>query len=112
MQIFGNEKTEPIHTLITQKDGTYNVGPLDGKVEYRYPRVIPYQRFLFHSFDTYIISDFFFFLFISVTAEKEGFVITGPDSNGVFVAHKLAEIIVQVSDQADNVSLQVRTSID
>ncbi|XP_043524022.1 nodal modulator 3 isoform X2 [Frieseomelitta varia] len=76
VQIFGNEKTEPIHTLITQKDGTYNVGPLDGKVEY------------------------------SVTAEKEGFVITGPDSNGVFVAHKLAEIIVQVSDQADNVSLQ------
>ena len=28
--------------------------------------------------------------------------ITGPDSNGVFAAHKLAEIIVQVSDQADN----------
>ncbi|KAK1126581.1 hypothetical protein K0M31_004211 [Melipona bicolor] len=76
VQIFGNEKMEPIHTLITQKDGTYNVGPLDGKVEY------------------------------SVTAEKEGFVIAGPDSNGVFVAHKLAEIIVQVSDQADNVSLQ------
>lgn len=49
-------------------------------------------------------------MFISVTAEKEGFVITGPDSNGVFAAHKLAEIIVQVSDQADNVSLQVRTS--
>ena len=60
MQIFGNEKTEPIHTLITQKDGTYNVGPLDGKVEYRYPRVTPY-RFLFQSFDTYVISGFFFF---------------------------------------------------
>lgn len=37
--------------------------------------------------------------------------ITGPDSNGVFAAHKLAEIIVQVSDQADNVSLQVRTNL-
>ncbi|CAD1476709.1 unnamed protein product [Heterotrigona itama] len=76
VQIFGNDKMEPMHTLITQKDGTYSVGPLDRKVEY------------------------------SVTAEKEGFVITGPDSNGAFVAHKLAEIIVQVSDQADNVSLQ------
>ncbi|CAL7942843.1 unnamed protein product [Xylocopa violacea] len=76
VQIFGKDKTLPIHTLITQKDGTYNIGPLDGKIEY------------------------------SVTAEKEGFVITGPDSNGIFSAHKLAEIIVQVSDQADNASLQ------
>nr|XP_003706916.1 PREDICTED: nodal modulator 3 isoform X2 [Megachile rotundata] len=76
IQIFGNDKSSPIHTLVTQKDGKYNVGPLDGKIDY------------------------------SVTAKKEGFVITGPDSNGVFSAHKLAEIIVQVSDQADNASLQ------
>ncbi|XP_048265268.1 uncharacterized protein LOC100649850 isoform X3 [Bombus terrestris] len=76
VKIFGNDKAVPIHTLDTQEDGTYSIGLLDGKVEY------------------------------SVTAEKEGFVITGPDSNGVFAAHKLAEIIVQVSDQADNVSLQ------
>jgi len=40
-------------------------------------------------------------------AEKEGFVITGPDVKGVFLAHKLAEIIVQVSDHADGSSLQV-----
>lgn len=46
-------------------------------------------------------------LAISVTAEKEGFVITGPDAKGVFLAHKLAEIIVQVSDHADSSSLQV-----
>ncbi|XP_017891823.1 nodal modulator 3 [Ceratina calcarata] len=76
VQIFGNDKAVPIHTLITQKDGEYNVGPLDGKIKY------------------------------SVTAEKEGYVITGPDSNGIFFAHKLAEIIVQVADQADNASLQ------
>lgn len=76
VQIFDSDKTIPIHTLITQKDGTYNIGPLDGKIEY------------------------------NVTAQKEGFVITGPDSNGIFTAHKLAEIIVQVSDQADNISLQ------
>lgn len=33
--------------------------------------------------------------------------ITGPDVKGVFLAHKLAEIIVQVSDHADGSSLQV-----
>ncbi|KZC07453.1 Nodal modulator 3 [Dufourea novaeangliae] len=76
VQIFGSDRTSPVHTLVTQKDGTYSVGPLDGKVDY------------------------------SVTAEKEGYVITGPDSSGVFLAHKLAEIIVQVSDKADNASLQ------
>jgi len=51
------------------------------------------------------------FLYISVTAEKEGFVITGPDAKGVFLAHKLAEIIVQVSDHADSSSLQVFSKI-
>ncbi|XP_076380819.1 uncharacterized protein LOC117223312 [Megalopta genalis] len=76
VQIFGNDKTSPIHTLVTRNDGAYVVGPLDRKIDY------------------------------SVTAEKDGYVITGPDSNGDFLAHKLAEIIVQVSDQADNVSLQ------
>lgn len=43
----------------------------------------------------------------SVIADKDGYVMTGADANGVFLAHKLAEIIVQVSDQADNASLQV-----
>ncbi|CAK9802616.1 Nodal modulator 3 [Anthophora quadrimaculata] len=76
VEIFRNDKPSPIHTLVTQSDGTYSIGPLDGKLEY------------------------------SVTAEKEEFVITGPDADGVFSAHKLAEIIVQVSDQADNISLQ------
>lgn len=76
VQIFGKDKESPIHTLVTQKEGTYSVGPLDGVQEY------------------------------TVKAEKEGFVITGPDANGMFLAHKLAEIIVQVSDQADNASLQ------
>ncbi|KOC70780.1 Nodal modulator 2 [Habropoda laboriosa] len=76
VEIFGKDKSSPIHTLVTENDGTYAIGPLDGKIKY------------------------------SVTAEKEGFVITGPDADGVFSAHKLAEIIVQVSDQADNISLQ------
>ncbi|XP_015587289.1 nodal modulator 2 isoform X2 [Cephus cinctus] len=76
VKIFGKDKDAPVQTLVTQKDGLYRVGPLDGKVEY------------------------------SVTAEKEGFVITGPDAKGIFSAHKLAEIIVEVSDQADNAPLQ------
>lgn len=34
IRIFGKDKEAPIHTLVTDKDGTYRVGPLDGKVEY------------------------------------------------------------------------------
>lgn len=63
--------------------------------------------FIFSFFKIHTFLNYSFFL-VSVIAQKEGFVITGPDSNGVFTAHKLAEIIVQVSDQADNISLQVR----
>lgn len=47
----------------------------------------------------------FFFSIGSVTAEKESYVITGPDAHGVFLAHKLAEVIVQVVDEADQESL-------
>jgi len=42
-----------------------------------------------------------------VTAEKEGFVLTGPDANGNFNAQKLAEVIVEVVDKADSKPLQV-----
>ncbi|KAH0554100.1 nodal modulator 3 [Cotesia glomerata] len=76
IQIYGKDKSSPVHTLVTQKDGAYRIGPLDGTIEY------------------------------SVTAEKVGYAISGPDANGVFSAHKLAEIIVEVTDQADDSSLQ------
>ncbi|XP_046603692.1 nodal modulator 2 [Neodiprion virginianus] len=76
IQIFGKDKTAPVQTLVTQSDGNYRVGPLDGKVDY------------------------------SVTAEKDGYIITGPDASGKFMAHKLAEVIVFVSDQADHQPLQ------
>ncbi|XP_012258084.2 nodal modulator 3 [Athalia rosae] len=76
IQIFGKDKSAPVQTLVTQKDGLYRVGPLGGKVDY------------------------------SVTAEKDGYVITGPDASGKFTAHKLAEVIVSVSDQANNAPLQ------
>lgn len=42
-----------------------------------------------------------------VKAEKEGFVLTGPDTNGNFNAQKLAEVIVEVIDKADGQPLQV-----
>lgn len=37
----------------------------------------------------------------------EGYVITGPNENGVFSAHKLAEIDVEVFDELDKKALQV-----
>ncbi|XP_008559484.1 nodal modulator 3 [Microplitis demolitor] len=76
IQIYGKDKSSPVHTLVTQKDGAYRIGPLDGTIEY------------------------------TVTAEKVGYAISGPDANGVFAAHKLAEIIVEVTDQADDAPLQ------
>ncbi|KAL1464886.1 hypothetical protein WDU94_004493 [Cyamophila willieti] len=36
-----------------------------------------------------------------VSAEKEGYVLTGPDAQGNFRAHKLAEVIVEVKDKTD-----------
>ena len=36
IRIIGKDEETPIHTLVTQKDGTYSIGPLDGKIKYRY----------------------------------------------------------------------------
>ncbi|XP_021915728.1 nodal modulator 1 isoform X3 [Zootermopsis nevadensis] len=60
----------------TAEDGKFKIGPLQGGVDYR------------------------------VKAEKEGFVLTGPDTNGNFNAQKLAEVIVEVIDKADGQPLQ------
>ncbi|PSN32990.1 Nodal modulator 1 [Blattella germanica] len=60
----------------TTEDGKFKIGPLQGGVDYR------------------------------VKAEKEGFVLTGPDANGNFNARKLAEVIVEVLDKADGKPLQ------
>lgn len=51
----------------------------------------------------WIVYDFF-----SVTAEKEGYILTGPNSKGEFNAHKLAEVIVTVKDKSNGMPLQVR----
>ena len=37
----------------------------------------------------------------------EGYVVAGPDAKGIFSAHKLAEIVVEVLDEADKKALQV-----
>ncbi|XP_069686991.1 BOS complex subunit NOMO1 [Periplaneta americana] len=60
----------------TSEDGKFKIGPLQGGIDYK------------------------------VKAEKEGFVLTGPDANGNFNAHKLAEVIVEVLDKADGKPLQ------
>lgn len=44
----------------------------------------------------------------SVTAEKEGYVLSRPNKDGDLSAHKLAEVIVDVTDKADGTPLQVR----
>lgn len=41
--------------------------------------------------------------------EKEGYILTGPLENGVFKAHKLAEVQVTLVDD-ENKPLQVRTT--
>nr|CAD7605859.1 unnamed protein product [Timema genevievae] len=41
-----------------------------------------------------------------LTAEKKGYVLSKPDTNGNFNAHKLAELSVEVLDKATNSSLQ------
>ncbi|CAH1153826.1 unnamed protein product [Phaedon cochleariae] len=41
----------------------------------------------------------------TITAKKESFVLTGPDASGNFMAHKLAEIIVEIVDGSDNIPL-------
>lgn len=60
----------------TDSDGNYKLSPLDDSKTYK------------------------------VTASKETYVLIGPDENGNFLAHKLAEIVVQVLDQDDNTPLQ------
>lgn len=64
-------------TLRTAKDGLYTFGPLDASLRY------------------------------TVTAHKDSYVFTEPDDSGVILAHKLAEIIVSLVDDADGRPLQV-----
>lgn len=63
-------------TQVTAEDGTYSFGPLDSSKSY------------------------------SVTAEKESYVFAAPDADGVIRAHKLAEIVVELVDDADDTPLQ------
>lgn len=37
-----------------------------------------------------------------ITAVKDSYILTGPDKNGNFLAHKLAEVIVEVVDTDNN----------
>ncbi|KAL7295888.1 hypothetical protein TKK_0010932 [Trichogramma kaykai] len=78
VQIFGVDKEVPVHTLMTQKDGSFKIGPLDASIEY------------------------------SIEAKKEGYVLKHDDgSTGYkFLARKLAEINVQAIDVAGSVPLQ------
>nr|XP_049692347.1 nodal modulator 1 [Helicoverpa armigera] len=63
-------------TQVTTEDGTYRFGPLDASKHYK------------------------------ITAEKESYVFSAPDDNGDIIAHKLAEITVELLDDADSTPLQ------
>lgn len=41
-----------------------------------------------------------------VSAKKDSYVLAGPDEHGNFLAHKLAEIVVEVLDEDNNIPLQ------
>lgn len=43
----------------------------------------------------------------NILAKKDTYVIVGPDNAGNFIAHKLAEVIVEVVDQQNGSPLQV-----
>lgn len=62
---------------VTTEDGKYHFGPLDSLLTYE------------------------------LHAEKESYILSGPDDNGDFQAHKLAEIKVKVVDNANMKTLQV-----
>ncbi len=50
---------------------------------------------------------FVWWLNCRVIGEKEGYLLSGPFENGVFKAHKLAEVQVKLTDDEDK-PLQVR----
>uniref|UniRef100_A0A2H1VYC3 SFRICE_011490 n=1 Tax=Spodoptera frugiperda TaxID=7108 RepID=A0A2H1VYC3_SPOFR len=63
-------------TQVTSEDGKYHFGPLDAAKKYK------------------------------ITAEKDSYVFSEPDENGNIVAQKLAEITVELLDDADGTPLQ------
>ncbi|XP_039289958.1 nodal modulator 1-like [Nilaparvata lugens] len=65
-----------ISSLESGSDGSYMFGPLSAAKKYK------------------------------LTALKEGYIISGPLDNGDFSAHKMAEVNVEVKDQADNSPLE------
>lgn len=74
------ESTDNEKLLVeTDTNGVFKFPPLDSKKEYK------------------------------IYAKKESYILTGPDNNGNFLAHKLAEVVVEVIDGADNKPLSVST---
>lgn len=71
-----NEQGKLIASQVTDSEGRYKFGPLSAASNY------------------------------IVTAEKEGYVLSRPNKDGDLSAHKLAEVIVDVTDKADGTPLQ------
>lgn len=71
-----NEQGKLMASQVTDSEGRYKFGPLSAASNY------------------------------IVTAEKEGYVLSRPNKDGDLSAHKLAEVIVDVTDKADGTPLQ------
>lgn len=76
-------ETENSDTLMAETDanGVYKFPPLDKSKSYK------------------------------IAAKKDSYVLVGPNDEGNFLAHKLAEIVIQVVDKSDNSPLHVSKSI-
>ncbi|XP_072153325.1 BOS complex subunit NOMO1 isoform X3 [Bemisia tabaci] len=74
--VFKDDDSNVINKLVTEADGRYQFGPIKAGLSYK------------------------------ITAEKEGYVISGPDNAGVFKARKLAEVAVTAIDKRTTAPLQ------
>lgn len=99
-----NESDEIIVSMLTDKDGKYKFTPLHSDHRYRLVTMDVLSLCLPFSFAYFFAA--ILFLLRRVIGEKEGYLLTGPFDNGLFKAHKLAEIQVKLVDE-ENKPLQV-----
>lgn len=84
-------KLEEVEIIVVRSDGEKIIRMTDKQGQYKFPTLDASYNY-------------------EIKAEKESYSFTGPDTNGNFLAHKLAEVIVEVIDKKDNKPLQVRTN--
>lgn len=84
-------KLENVEIIVTRSDGEKIIKNTDKNGQYKFPSLDASYNY-------------------EIKAVKESYSFTGPEANGNFLAHKLAEVIVEVKDKKDNKPLQVSLS--